>query len=437
MPISSKFSLFIALAIIAIGCIHLWLSSRQIAAIRRHRDTVPPTFTEAISLAEHHKAGEYTTAKVTNDLIIWGWSTVCLVGWTFMGGLSWLNQTMHTVQTAPSDALFTSTCVALAVLAIGALLDLPLSWYRQFVVQQRFGFNNQTGPAWLVDQLKGAFIAALLGIPVIAAVIALMQSGFSGWWLGLWLGWSAFSLCLMVIFPLWIAPRFNQFTPLPLGELQEKIDQLLQQCGFASSGVFVMDGSTRSAQANAYFTGIGRSKRVVLFDTLIAQLTPPQLLAVLAHELGHYHHKHVKYRLLTSLAMSFAGCALLGFLTGETWFYTGLGVQPVIEGSNAGAALVLFGFLLPILAFPLGPLMSAWSRRQEFEADAFAASHASASDLASALIALYKSNANTLTPDPLYSRWFASHPTVLERIHALGPVMTPTAPTHSAIAHSA
>jgi STE24 endopeptidase len=413
---SSKFALFIALAVVVIGSVQLWLSSRQMTAVRTHRHAVPPAFANAISLEEHHKAGEYTTAKITHDLLTWGWGTACLMGWTFMGGLSWLNRSAQMVH---SNALLISLCVVVVAVVAGALLDLPLSWYRQFVIQQRFGFNNQTVSAWLVDQLKGAAIGAVLGVPVAAAVIGLMQSGVSGWWVWLWVGWSAFSLFLMVIFPLWIAPRFNRFTPLPPGDLRGQIDQLLHQCGFGSSGVFVMDGSTRSAQANAYFTGIGRSKRVVLFDTLIAQLSPAELLAVLAHELGHYHHKHVKYRLVASLVLSFAGCALLGFLTGETWFYTGFGVQPVIEGSNAGVALVLFSFLLPLITFPLGPLMSAWSRRQEFEADAFAATHASGSDLASALVALYKSNANTLTPDPLYSRWFASHPTALERIQAL------------------
>jgi len=300
--------------------------------------------------------------------------------------------------------------------AIGALLEWPLAWYRTFRLEQRFGFNRMTLGLWLSDGAKGAVVGALIGLPIAAVVVWLMQAAGELWWWWAWLVWVAFNLLLLVLYPTVIAPLFNKFEPLQDETLKQRIEALMQRCGFSAQGLFVMDGSKRSAHANAYFTGFGPAKRVVFFDTLLKQLSPGEIDAVLAHELGHFKHKHIAKRMLTLFGLSLVGFALLGWLSGQVWFYTGLGVHPNVSSANSALALLLFASVMPLVTFFITPLSSLVSRKHEFEADAFAMQHADGRELASALLKLYKDNASTLTPDPLFVKFYYSHPPASERL---------------------
>jgi STE24 endopeptidase len=306
-----------------------------------------------------------------------------------------------------------------AFAAVSGLLDLPFDWYRQFVLEQRFGFNKMTVGLWLGDMLKGVLLGAALGLPLVWVVLTLMDKTGPLWWLYAWLVWSGFQLLMMVLFPTVIAPLFNKFPPLADDSLKSRIEGLMQRVGFASKGLFVMDGSKRSAHGNAYFSGFGANKRIVFFDTLLARLAPQEIEAVLAHELGHFKLKHIIKRIAVMFAVSLAFLALLGYLKEQSWFYTGLGVTPIFGAGNDAMALILFMLVLPVFTFVFSPLTSISSRKHEFEADAFAAKHTEAGDLVSALVKMYEDNASTLTPDPLHSAFYDSHPPASVRIRQL------------------
>lgn len=395
----------------------LWLASRQIRHVAQHRQQVPSPFSQQVSTEDHRKAADYTLAKARLALLELSWEAVVLLCWTLLGGLDALNQLLY-------KALGAGLLQELALLGgfalVAGLLDLPFSWYRTFRLEARFGFNRSTLRLWLLDGLKGVLLGALLGLPLAALLLWLMSSTGPLWWVWAWGTWMAFNLLLMVLFPTVIAPLFNQFEPLQDAEQKARIESLLQRCGFAAKGVFVMDGSKRSAHANAYFTGFGPAKRVVFFDTLLQQLTPAEIDAVLAHELGHFKHRHILQRLVALFGFSLLGFALLGWFSGQVWFYTGLGVTPLLDGPNDALALLLFLLVVPQVTFFTTPVFSLLSRRHEFQADAFAARNASGADLASALLKLTKDNASTLTPDPLYVRFYYSHPPTTERLAHLG-----------------
>ncbi|MEW5885891.1 MAG: M48 family metallopeptidase [Pseudomonadota bacterium] len=395
----------------------LWLAGRQMRHVAQHRARVPAAFAERIGLAAHQKAADYTIAKTRLGLLEGSFGAALLIGWTLLGGLNALNLTLLAWL---GPGLLQQVALLAAFTALGALLELPLSWYRTFVLEQKHGFNRMTPRLWLTDGLKGALVGAAIGLPVVALLLWLMQAAGPLWWLWAWALWMAFNLLLLVLYPSLIAPLFNRFEPLQDPALKTRIETLLARCGFKAQGLFVMDGSKRSAHANAYFTGFGPAKRVVFFDTLLQQLAPGEIDAVLAHELGHYKRRHILKRLVLMAGLSLGALALLGWLMQQVWFYTGLGVTPNLMQSNGALALILFLLVTPLVGFFASPWMSALSRRQEFEADAFAAAHADPRDLASALLKLYQDNASTLTPDPLYVRFYYSHPPASERLARLG-----------------
>ena len=306
-----------------------------------------------------------------------------------------------------------------AFVVIGGLITLPLGWYASFRIEERFGFNKMTLSLWLADLFKGALVGALIGLPIAALVLWLMGAAGPAWWLWAWGVWMVFNLLALVLYPTVIAPLFNKFEPLSDEALKARVNALMQRCGFAAKGLFVMDGSKRSAHANAYFTGFGAAKRVVFFDTLLKQLSPEEIDAVLAHELGHYKRRHILKRIVLMFALSLAGFALLGWVSSQAWFYSGLGVTPSMDTPNDALALLLFMMVVPLFTFFLSPLMAQLSRKHEFEADAYAVEHTSGPDLASALLKLYKDNASTLTPDPVYARFYYSHPPASERLSRL------------------
>jgi STE24 endopeptidase len=380
------------------------LASRQIRHVARHREQVPAAFRETISLAAHQKAADYTIAKSRLGLLDMAIEAGLLVGWTLLGGLDWLNRALLSVL---GGGMLQQLALLAAFALIGGLIALPLSWWSTFRLEERFGFNKMTLGLWLGDMAKGALVGGLIGLPIAALVL---------WLWGVWMG---FNLLLLVFYPTVIAPLFNKFEPLQDESLKTRVNALMQRCGFAAKGLFVMDGSKRSAHANAYFTGFGAAKRVVFFDTLLKQLSPVEIDAVLAHELGHYKRRHVIKRIVLMFALSLVGFGLLGWLSGQAWFYTGLGVLPSMEAPNNALALLLFMLVMPLLTFFLSPLMAQMSRGHEFEADAYAVAQTSGQDLASALLKLFKDNASTLTPDPVYARFYYSHPPASERIARL------------------
>lgn len=401
-----------------------WLASRQVRSVSRHRARVPAAFEASIPLAAHQRAADYTIARVRLGLVELVVGTVVLVGFTLLGGLQALHEALAA---ALPDAPFVRQLLLIAlVAAIPAALDLPLSWYRQFRLEQRFGFNRMTLRLWIADLAKATVLSAVLGLALAAAVLWLMRAAGERWWLWTWLVWMAFNLFVLVLYPTVIAPIFNRFEPLADDALRRRVETLLARCGFASRGVFVMDASRRSAHGNAYFTGLGRSKRIVFFDTLLQRLDGAEIEAVLAHELGHFARRHVLKRIAATFALSLAALWLLGELSRQPWFYQGLGVTAVQD--REALALLLFFLALPAFAFPLQPLFGLVSRSQEYEADAFAASQSSARDLASALVKLYADNAATLTPDPLHSAFYDSHPPAALRI---GRLVGPDAPAGS------
>ncbi|WP_028602169.1 M48 family metallopeptidase [Ottowia thiooxydans] len=423
-------SLVFGLVLLANIGVKLWLATRQIRAVSRNRSAVPAEFAQTIPLETHQRAADYTAVKLRFGLLELALSAAVLLGWTLLGGLDWLNDTLLSAF-GPGYPLLQPLALLTAFALLNGVIDLPLAWYQTFVIEERFGFNKMTPKLWLADLFKSTVVGIAIGLPLAALVLWLMNATGSLWWLWTWVAWMGFSLLMMVIYPTLIAPLFNKFQPLQDEVLKERVTQLMTRCGFASKGLFVMDGSRRSAHANAYFTGFGASKRVVFFDTLLAQLTPSEVEAVLAHELGHFKHKHILKRIAGMFAFSLAGLALLGWLSTQSWFFAGLGVMPNLPLSMGGTvsnhalALLLFALVVPVFTFFLSPLMAQLSRKHEFEADAYAASQASAQDLSNALVKLYKDNASTLTPDPLYVRFYYSHPPASERIARMGGTIAP------------
>jgi STE24 endopeptidase len=413
---SSAFSIlfigFLAVSVI----VQFWLASRQIRHILTHRNAVPPQFSEKIPLAAHQKAADYTIAKTKFGMLTLLVGTVVLVGFTLLGGLQSLSNALL-------DLLGHGMLEQIALLAafgfITSVIDLPFDYYKQFVLEEKFGFNKMTLRLFIVDMVKGALLGAAIGLPLIWVILTLMAKAGDLWWLYAWLVWIGFQLLMLVLYPTLIAPLFNKFTPLTDDGLRARIENLMSRVGFASKGLFVMDGSKRSAHGNAYFSGFGGAKRIVFFDTLLARLAPQEIEAVLAHELGHFKLKHIVKRIAVMFALSLGFLALLGYLKGQSWFYTGLGVEPMLTSSNDAVALLLFALVLPVFTFLLSPLTSISSRKHEFEADAFASKYTNAQDLVSALVKLYEDNASTLTPDPLHSAFYDSHPPASVRIDRL------------------
>jgi STE24 endopeptidase len=385
----------------------LWLNARQVRHVAQHRGEVPVAFANQISLADHQKAADYTLAKVKVSQIDILLDAALLVGWTLLGGLSALNALILEYM---APGLWQQVVLVLCFSLVGSLFDLPLSLYQTFMLEQKFGFNKMTWSLWLNDTVKGLLLGLVLGVPLIALVLWLMQVGGAFWWFWTWCTLVFWQLFLMAIAPNVIMPLFNKFTPLEDESLKERVHALMQRAGFKAKGFYVMDGSKRSAHSNAFFTGFGASKRVVFFDTLLKQLTPAEMEAVLAHELGHFKHRHIFKMMLTSFVLSLLGLALLGFVSQQVWFYTGLGVMPNMTGGNEAVALLLFMLVVPVFTFLLAPISSWRSRIQEYEADAYAVSQTPAADLSSALLKLYQDNASTLTPDPLYVTFYYSHP---------------------------
>lgn len=403
------FTILFLTALLTSVALRLWLSRRQARHVHAHRDAVPAEFAASIPLAAHQKAADYTLARGRLGRIDLIYGALLLVAWTLGGGLQLLDETWRQ---AGWNALATGTAVLLSVFLITGLLELPVSVYRTFGLEARFGFNKTTPRTFLADLVKGTLLALVLGIPLIALVLWLMQVTGEHWWLWVWAAWTGFTLLLVRAYPTLIAPLFNRFEPLDDAATRERVERLLARCGFSSNGIFVMDGSRRSGHGNAYFTGLGRHKRIVFFDTLLDTLEPAQIEAVLAHELGHFRRRHVLKGMLLQFALSLAALALLAWLIDTEGYFAGLG----IETPSTHLALASFLLVAPVFGFFLQPLLAWLSRRHEFEADAFAASQTDADSLIQALVRLYRDNASTLTPDPLHSAIYDSHPPASVRI---------------------
>jgi STE24 endopeptidase len=412
-------TLLFALALIASLLVKFWLATRQMRHVAAHRGAVPAAFAPNVSLEGHQKAADYTLAKGRFGLLAMAFSAAVLLGWTLLGGLGALDGALRATVQPRFGSMAYQLMLLSAFVVIGALLDLPFELYSTFRIEQRFGFNRMTWKLYLADMLKGALVGAVIGLPIAALMLWIMGTTGALWWLWAWGAWMVFNLLVLVLYPTVIAPLFNKFTPLADESLKARVQNLMTRCGFQSKGLFVMDGSKRSAHANAYFTGFGAAKRVVFFDTLLSKLSPGEVEAVLAHELGHFKHKHVTKRMVAMFGLSLAGFALLGWLSQQAWFYTALGVQPSMTTPNDALALLLFLLVTPVFAFFISPLFAMLSRRHEFEADAYACAQASGPDLAAALLKLHQDNATTLTPDPLYVRFYYSHPPASERLAAL------------------
>ncbi|MBI3524647.1 MAG: M48 family metallopeptidase [Betaproteobacteria bacterium] len=409
------FSLAFLLALIVSLVLRVWLALRHLRHIQAHRSAVPAEFGAHIELAAHQKAADYTCAKTHLGLAELAASTVLLLAFTYGGLLK--NAAAWSMQIDPASGYLAALALFACVALIGFIVDLPFGLYRTFVLEARYGFNQMSWQLFLGDLLKQGLLTILIGAPLLLAVLWLMTVMGEYWWLYVWLFWLVFNLLVLLLYPTLIAPLFNKFTPLDNPELKARIEALLARCGFRSSGLFVMDGSKRSAHGNAYFTGFGAAKRIVFFDTLLARLSPPEIDAVLAHELGHFKHRHVWQRIILLAALSLAFLWLLGLLIGQPWFYAGLGVSIAAQTTQGIAmALILFSLVLPIFTFPLTPLMSHISRRHEYQADTYAASQTQAADLINALVKLYRDNAATLTPDSLHSLFYDSHPPASLRI---------------------
>ena len=388
--------------------VQLYLSLRQKQYVQSHRAAVPAAFVGAIRLEEHQKAADYTLAKGRFGRVELFIGLVILLGWTLAGGLAWLDAAWRSVGW---NALYTGTGVIVSLLLLSSLLDMPSALYRSFVLEERFGFNQMTPATFASDFIKSTALSLVIGVPFVMLILWLMESAGTAWWVYAWAALTAFSLLMTWAYPKFIAPLFNKFNPLEAGEVADRINALLTRTGFNSQGVFVMDGSRRSAHGNAYFTGFGKNKRIVFFDTLLKHLTPAQVEAVLAHELGHFKRKHILKGMVLSISMTLAGFAVLAWLMQQAWFYAAFGVQP-----STYMALVLFVLVSPAFTFFISPIMAWWSRKHEFEADAFAAEQSSSAELIAALVGLYRENASTLTPDPLYSAFYDSHPPAAIRI---------------------
>jgi STE24 endopeptidase len=412
----NNFSWIFLLALGASLALKLWLAQRQMRNVAANRARVPDAFADNIQLDAHQKAADYTLANTRQGRLELVYGSLLLVAWTLGGGLQWLDSSW---QQLGWSAIPTGVSMLISAFLIMALLDLPFSLYHTFVIEERFGFNKTTPGVFFGDMLKQALLMLVLGVPLAWAALWLMQESGQLWWFYLWLLWAGFSLAMLWAYPAVIAPLFNKFTLLDDENLQQRIQSLLDRCGFKSKGIYVMDGSRRSGHGNAYFTGLGHNKRIVFFDTLLKTLEADEIEAVLAHELGHFKRKHVQKRIITMMLMSLAGLALLGWLIDQGWFYQGLGVQ---QTSNH-LALLLFLMVSPVFTVFLQPLSSWFSRKHEFEADDYAARQASAADLIRALVKMYKENASTLTPDPLYSAFYDSHPPAPVRVAHLSTKM--------------
>ena len=391
----------------------LWLSGRQVRHVAQHRAQVPAAFAHTISLDAHQKAADYTLAKARVGMVDLGLDAITLMVWTLLGGLDLLNQVTRQWL---GEGMGQQIALVMSFALIGGLMSLPLSLYQTFGIEQRFGFNHTTLKLWLSDLLKGLLVGLLLGLPILWLVLWLMQAGGALWWLYTWAALVMYQLFVMWIAPNVIMPLFNKFTPLEDATLKDRVTALMTRSGFTAKGFFVMDGSRRSAHSNAFFTGFGAAKRVVFFDTLLAKLNGDEMEAVLAHELGHFKHRHIIKMMATSFATSLAGLALLGWVSQQVWFYTGLGVMPNLNGNNSALALLLFMLVLPLFTFFVSPLSALRSRTFEFEADAYAVAHSNGKALASALLKLYQDNASTLTPDPWYVAFYYSHPPASQRL---------------------
>lgn len=410
---TSTLSTIFVVTLIVSTAIRFWLGKRHIHHILQHRNQVPAAFSESISLQAHQKAADYSVAKTRLALIEVLVGVAVLLAFTIGGGLEWLDSLWR--NSMPEQAILRGALVIASAFFINSLFDVPFDYYKTFVIDERFGFNKMTPKMFFTDLVKHSILGLAMGAPLLFAALWLMQGAGEYWWFYLWLVWSAFNLLMLAIYPTFIAPMFNKFSPLEDMALKARIESLLAKCGFQSQGLFVMDGSSRSSHGNAYFTGFGAAKRVVFFDTLLDRLNADEIEAVLAHELGHFKHKHVIKRIVMMFVMSFLGLALLGWLQQQAWFYEGLGVTM----ASSYMALLLFMLVSPVFLFVLRPLMASYSRTNEFEADHYAATHASARHLVEALVKLYRDNASTLTPDPLHSAFYDSHPPASIRIEKL------------------
>ncbi|HWQ37784.1 MAG TPA: M48 family metallopeptidase [Burkholderiales bacterium] len=404
------FSIVFVLALAATTATRLWLAFRHVRHVQAHRERVPEAFAADIDLEAHRKAADYTSAKTRLSAAAIAFDAAVLLALTFGGILQWLDGLAAAL--FQNDILRGTAFVALLVV-LTSMLELPFGLYRTFVIETRFGFNKMTLGMWIADLVKHAAVGAVLGLPLVLAVLWLMERMGELWWFYVWLVWIGFSTLLLAVYPAFIAPLFNRFSPMQEGETKRRIEKLIERCGFTSKGLFVMDGSKRSTHGNAYFTGFGKSKRIVFFDTLLNRLEAPEIEAVLAHELGHFRRRHVFKRLAWTFAASLVLLAVLGALMDQPWFFVGLGVA---YPATDAMALALFFLVVPVFVFPLQPLMAMYSRKHEFEADEYAAQYTPARDLIRALVKLYKDNASTLTPDPLHSAWYDSHPPAATRI---------------------
>jgi STE24 endopeptidase len=401
---------FIFIEILALTALFkLWLARRHLAYVAKHRDAVPEAFRVQIQLSDHQKAADYTRAKTRFSMLGIQFDAALLLVLTVGGGIQVISNLCHGWFSTP---LTQGAATLVAVLMLSSLLETPFNLYRTFRIEARFGFNNMTLKLYLLDALKGLLVGAVLGLPLLFGVLWLMARMGEYWWLYVWGAWVVFNLLILFIYPTFIAPLFNKFSPLQDEAMKARIEALLSRCGFTSSGLFIMDGSKRSAHGNAYFTGFGKTKRIVFFDTLLARLSGEEVEAVLAHELGHFKHRHVVKRIVSTFALSLVFLWLLAMLMKTDWFYLGLGVTT----PSTALALLLFFLVMPVFSFFIGPMMAAYSRKHEFEADAYAAKQTSADDLVSALVKMYQDNAATLTPDPMYSKFYDSHPPAAIRI---------------------
>ena len=419
MPI---FTVIFLLTLVSAVSIRVWLATRHIRYVHTHRNSVPENFSSQISLDAHQKAADYTCAKTRLNYANICLDTLLLLILTLGGGLNALNSFWSNWFSAP---LLQGMIFILGTVLLMGLVEIPINYYRTFVIEKKFGFNKMTHSMFFVDLIKQGLLGILLGLPLLFGALWLMEKTGANWWLYVWLMWVGFNLIILSVYPTWIAPLFNKFTPLEDASLKARIEQLMQKCGFKSSGLFVMDGSRRSSHGNAYFTGFGKNKRIVFFDTLLSHLNPPEIEAVLAHELGHFKRNHVIKRILLTFTMSLVFLWLLGYLMNQDWFYQGLGVFSSnetlanISSPSTAMALLLFFLVMPTFTFLFQPLSSLYSRKHEFEADAYAVEKASAGDLIQALVKLYQDNAATLTPDPLHSAFYDSHPPASVRIARL------------------
>ena len=410
---ASTFTLIFVVLLALTTATRLWLGSRQINYVQAHRAQVPSAFSTDISLEAHQKAADYSSAKTRLVLIEVVVQAMLLLAFTLGGGLQWLDNAWQNI--IQNHDIIRGALVICSAMLISALIDIPFEYYKTFSVDEKFGFNKMTRAMFFSDLVKHSIVGLALGAPILFAALWLMQGAGQYWWFYLWVVWSVFNIVMLAVYPTFIAPLFNKFTPLADENLKSRIEALLSKCGFKSQGLFVMDGSARSSHGNAYFTGFGSSKRVVFFDTLLSRLNTEEIEAVLAHELGHFKHHHVIKRIAMMFFASFLGLALLGWLMNQTWFYNGLGVT----AASNHMALILFLLVSPVFMFILRPVMASYSRKNEFEADDYAAKHANAKHLVEALVKLYRDNASTLTPDPLHSAFYDSHPPASMRIAKL------------------